>query len=180
MDREEPIYIYDLPDDEVKKESGPAWRRGLAFALDLVIFYFVFFQIFFMIYSYLAGIPVGGTAETYTRFILNDLGTYQKLVTGLFASGFLMLFYFVVSEKYMGASLGEKIFKLKVVSTDNTKLGFGRLIVRNLTKSILLPLMIIDLVPIFFTKTKQRYTEWMSRTKVLYGGKLELVYEGYV
>jgi uncharacterized RDD family membrane protein YckC len=180
MDGDEPVYIYGLPDDEVKQVKPGLFRRAGAYIIDLAIFYFIFFQIFFMIYSSMAGIPVGGTPQAYTTFILNNSAVYMKLITGVFASGFIFLCYLVVSEKYLGATPGGRMLGLKVISLDKTEMTFTRLINRNLLKSVLILFIILDSIPVFFTKNKQRYSEIVSGTKTVYGGKLELVYEGYV
>lgn len=179
MDGDEPVYIYELPNEELKQAPAGFGRRFLAFAIDSALFYFVLFQIFFMIYASMAGIPVAGTPEAYTRFIMNNSAVYQKLVTGIIASGFVFLFYLVVSEKYFGATIGGHLMKLRVASTNQSELSFVRLVNRNITKSVLIPLLIIDMVPALFTEAKQRYTEIASNTKTVYVGKLELVYEGY-
>jgi len=82
----------------------------------------------------------------------------------LIASLFVFLLYLVLLEKFVGFTLGEKILRLKVVGKKN----LSNLFLRNLTKSILIVLLPLDAINMFFTKDKQRYTEALSGTKVIY------------
>ena len=72
-------------------------------------------------------------------------------------------------EKKMGQTIGKVLMRIYVVS-DNNNLKTWQLLTRNLIFIPIFPfvlLWIIDPLFMFFTKTNQRLTEILSKTKVV-------------
>lgn len=153
-------------DSRVKKfKSAPLSRRFGSYLLDLLIFYFIFFQPFVAITGYFSGI----TTESIVYCSDNHGKSYCIPVINfatsvVISSLFIFLLYLVLLEKFVGFTLGEKILRLKIVGNRD----FTRIFLRNITKSILVVLLPLDLISMFFTKDRQRYTEVLSGTKVIY------------
>jgi len=85
------------------------------------------------------------------------------------AYGLITFLYFVVLEGAMGATVGKKLLKIKVVREDGSACGFGAAIVRNI-------LRIIDALPFFYiigiiliarSDKKQRLGDRFAKTVVI-------------
>ena len=172
-------YEITLPQEEVEIEKAPLWKRAVAYIIDLAVYYFIFFQIFMMIYIAATGIPFSEDVTAIQNYIEFNPELGVKMFTGFVGTTFVFLFYFVLTERVLGGSFGEMIMKLKVVAIDGEEISYWRAFLRNLTKSVFIPLLVFDVVTLFWTKEQQRLTEIISGTKVIYSPKLELVYEVY-
>jgi uncharacterized RDD family membrane protein YckC len=172
-------YEITLPQEEVEIEKAPLWKRAVAYIIDLAVYYFIFFQIFMMIYIAATGIPFSEDFTAVQNYMAVNPELSMKMFTGLVGTTFVFLFYFVLTERVLGGSFGEMIMKFKVVAVNGEGISYWQAFLRNLTKSIFIPLLIFDLVTMFWTKEHQRVTEIISGTKVIYSPKLELVYEVY-
>lgn len=170
-------YQFGLPQDEVEIEPAPILKRTFAYLIDLAIFYFIFFQIFMMIYINITGIPAAGSIGMFEAYIAENAEAATKVFTGFVGSLFVFLFYFMVTEKVLGASMGKHFLKLKVVALNNREITYWQAFVRNITKTVLFPFLVFDILGIFWTANKQRLSEMLAGTKVIYSGMLELVYE---
>lgn len=83
----------------------------------------------------LIGFAMAGGPE----FNFQDQAAYPILaITGL-----IVLLYFVVLEGTMGATLGKKLAKIKVVREDSSACGIGPAFIRNI-------LRLIDYLPFFY------------------------------
>jgi uncharacterized RDD family membrane protein YckC len=89
--------------------------------------------------------------------------------------------YFVVTETYMGGTLGHQIFKLKVIPIDGGKAGFGQILVRRLFDAVEI-CWCFGLIAFFVVKTSplhQRIGDMVARVRVIGAGdeKPEVVFD---
>ncbi|MEE1946939.1 RDD family protein [Pedobacter sp. KR3-3] len=75
-----------------------------------------------------------GVEDEYGNKTISGLGALLPMLA--------WLLYFVIAEFYCSATLGHEIAKLKVVSLDGKKLGFGQVLVRRIADAI-------EIVPCF-------------------------------
>ena len=148
---------------------GPAllWKRIAAFFIDItlinLIVLFPFRRLLQNIipkdYSFLEALNLLSTSINYTKFISSV--SFVMLI--------LVILYFFMMEKKMQQTIGKMLMKIYVVS-DNNSLKTWQLLARNLVFIPIFPfvlLWILDPLFMFFTKTNQRLTEILSRTKVV-------------
>ncbi|MBI1935719.1 RDD family protein [Candidatus Woesearchaeota archaeon] len=98
------------------------------------------------------------------------------LILMYFSISALAFLYFYLMESNMGQSIGKKIFSMHIVS-DNGQLKGWQVAVRNLFLVPLFPfdlLVIVDPAFMLFTKTNQRLSEILSRTRVVQTYSLDL------
>jgi uncharacterized RDD family membrane protein YckC len=180
MEAPEPeSFSIHLPQQEVEITPAPFWKRTLAFIIDFALVYFVFFQLFMIIYASMTGLPIGGDVGALQSYMQLKPEISEKVFVTLVAGTFILLFYFTLMERVIGSTVGKKLLNLSVVSLHHNRINYVQAIIRNLTKSILLPLLVFDMIWIFFTKNKQRFSEIFAGTKVIYEPKLVLEYEVY-
>lgn len=81
--------------------------------------------------------------------------------------GLLFLVYFVITEAFVGASLGKKLLKLKVVALSD-ELDIGKVFIRNITKFNGF-LLLVDFLVGFLTDgdPKQKYLDRVAGTTVM-------------
>jgi uncharacterized RDD family membrane protein YckC len=87
----------------------------------------------------------------------------------LSAYGLIVLLYFAILEGTMGATLGKKLVKIKVVREDGSTCGIGPAFVRTLLRIIdgLPFLYIIGMVLIARSDKKQRLGDRLAKTVVI-------------
>lgn len=169
-------YVINLHNEEVETVNAPFSRRTIAYIIDSVFFYFVLFQIFSSIYLPLTGVPLEAGISEMQTYMASHPDAFGKIMIGMSGGSVVYLFYFVLVEKELGTTLGKAVMGLKVVSADNRTISYYQAIVRNLTKTILLPFMLIDLLGMFWTGGKQRFSDVLVGTKVIYKSELNLIY----
>ena len=148
---------------------GPAliWKRIAAFFIDMIILNLIvlypfrnLFQKFIpKDYSFTEAYRLISTSTNYAGFI-NSVS---------FVMSILIILYFIMLEKKMGQTVGKMLMKIYVLS-DNKDLKTWQLLVRNIVFIPIFPfvlLWVLDPLFMFFTKTNQRLTEILSRTKVV-------------
>lgn len=87
-----------------------------------------------------------------------------------FTAGGLFLIYLTFTEAFWGRTWGKKIFHLRVVKLDNSKIYFKESALRNLFRIIdLMPfgVYLVAGVAMFFNKKKQRIGDWVAKTIVV-------------
>ena len=90
-------------------------------------------------------------------------------------SGLIILWmYLSFQETYIGYTFGEKILGLKL----NKKISFKTGLIRNLTKSILILFLPIDIFPIL--KNNLRWLEILTNSKLIYEPSLSSIYRKVV
>ena len=148
---------------------GPAlfWKRSLAFLADLLLINLVIFFPFRRIIQKLLPAPTS-YSETYNYLISN--ATYTKTLTLVsITMSLLAILYFALMEYKLQQTPGKMLFNISVVS-DIKKLSFWQCLVRSLLIIPIFPfilLWVIDPLFIIFTKTNQRLSEILSKTKTV-------------
>ena len=154
---------------------GPAliWKRIAAFFIDILainlVVLFPFRALFQNIvpkdYSFSEAYRLLGSSTNYTGYISSIS----------FAMSMLIILYFFMLERKMSQTIGKMLMKIYVAS-GNKDLKAWQLLARNLVFLPVFPfvlLWIIDPLFMFFTKTNQRLTEILSKTRVVEKYNLE-------
>ena len=148
---------------------GPAlvWKRIAAFAIDILIINLV---IFFPFRSLFEGIvPKEYSFSEAYRLLSSSTHFTSYLSSVAFVMSILTIMYFSMLEKKMGQTIGKMLMKIHIVS-ETGSLKTLQVFARNLVFIPIFPfilLWIIDPLFMFFTKTNQRLTEILSKTKVV-------------
>jgi len=118
--------------------------RFLAFAIDLILLCFL---AGFLLLATAAGFVASG--ET-----LSGSGIMELTFIFLFSFLCVMLFYFTYLTMDGAATVGKKIFKLKVVGKDGEDIGFLRAFVRSMAYPVSVILWMISLILVFLFRGK--------------------------
>lgn len=149
--------------------TGPAlvWKRLLAFLADLLIINLILFFPFKRIIQ--KSIPeFTSYSEAYRFLSSNQTYTATLTIVSLIMSLFAIL-YFALLEYKIQQTPGKILFNISIVS-EIKKLNFWQCTVRSLFLIPVFPfflLWIIDPLFLFFTKTNQRLSEILSKTKTI-------------
>ena len=101
----------------------------------------------------------------------NDLFIF--LLVGNLAAEFLFFFYLVSFEYFLGCTLGKRVLNLSIVNAEtHEKPSLLSVIIRNLSKSLFLPLFFFDVLPAFFDPRKRRILDFVSGTIVVENKKI--------
>ena len=114
------------------------------------------------IYYFKVGIPLDLGFDSYQTLAGNNLFTVP-IMAGFFAFFMLFFVYLSLFEYFSNATPG---MTLMGISVGPDKLTFGQAFLRNVTKSLFLSLLIIDIIPMFLSENQQRFSEILSRTYV--------------
>ena len=152
-----------------KTFTGPAliWKRIAAFLIDMAIlnlvvlfpFRSLFRDIIPKDYSFSEAYGFLGSSTNYTGF----------LTSVSFIMSVLIILYFYMMERKMSQTIGKMLMRIYVAS-DNKNLKGWQLLARNIVFIPLFPfvlLWVLDPLFMFFTKTNQRLSDILSRTKVV-------------
>ena len=148
---------------------GPAllWKRIAAFFIDVTI---IILFILFPFRSLLQNIMPKDYSFSEAYNLLSTSIGYTKFISFVsFAMLILVILYFFMMERRMQQTIGKMLMKIYVVS-DNNQLKAWQLLARNLVFIPIFPfvlLWILDPLFMFFTKTNQRLTEILGRTRVV-------------
>jgi len=148
---------------------GPAlvWKRLLAFLADLLIINLVIFFPFKRIIQ--RAIPeFSSYSEAYSFLSSNQSYTATLTLVSLVMSIFAIL-YFALLEYKIQQTPGKMLFNISIIS-ETKKLSFWQFLVRSLFIIPVFPfvlLWIIDPLFTFFTKTNQRLSEILSKTRTV-------------
>ena len=164
------------------KEStfiGPAllWKRIAAFFIDIAIINLV---VLFPFRSLFQNIVPKDYSFSEAYNLLSSANYTSFLTSASFIMSILIMLYFLMLERKMSQTIGKMLMKVYVVdasenassrsTSDNKELKAWQLLARNLVFIPIFPfvlLWILDPLFMFFTKTNQRLTEVLSRTKVV-------------
>ena len=154
---------------------GPAllWKRIAAFFVDLLIINLVILLPFSALFQNM--IPKDYSVSEAYKFLRSSADFTSFISTISFFMSILVILYFFMLELKMGQTIGKMLLKIYVVS-NTSNLTRWQLVIRNLVFIPLFPfvlLWIIDPLFMFFTKTNQRLTEILSKTKVVEQYSLE-------
>ena len=147
---------------------GPAliWKRIAAFFIDIVIINLVVLIPFRSLFKNI--MPKNYSfSEAYA--ILSS-ASYSGYITAIsiIVSIFIILYFFILERK-MAQTIGKKLMNLYVVS-DTGHMKTWQVLVRNLAFLPIFPLILLWLLDplfMFFSKSNQRLTEVLSRTRVV-------------
>ena len=130
-------------------------ERLVAIIIDYIIVYIVL-----GIITLLVAIPAALTG---------GLGLLGAVFGGLaLLWGLVFVLYFAVMESSSGASIGKKIFHLKVVSKSGANPNFGEALVRNISKIYWLLLLLDVIVGLALSKGyTQKYSDRFMGTSVV-------------
>jgi len=153
---------------------GPAliWKRMIAFFIDIMI---IMLFILFPFRKLFQGIVPKEYSFSEAYKLLASTSYTSYIVSIYLASSALTFLYFYLLEKKMSQTIGKKLMNIYVVSNINN-LKRWQLFVRNLVFVPIFPfdlLVILDPIFMFFTKTNQRLTEILSKTRVVASYDLE-------
>ena len=163
----------NLPKERVFIGPALIWKRIAAFFIDMIILNLIvlypfrnLFQKFIpKDYSFGEAYRLISTSTNYAGFI-NSVS---------FVMSVLIILYFFMMERKTSQTIGKMLVKIYIVS-DNKDLKAWQLLVRNIVFIPIFPfvvLWILDPLFMFFTKTNQRLTEILSRTRVVEKYSLE-------
>jgi len=149
-------------------EEVSIWKRGFAFLIDIIIIQFIVNitfssyiknnlgenKNFFELYNY-----INSNYELYSRFLLT-----LSIITSI-----MTLIYFALMEWKLNQSIGKMIFKIKVKS-DNKKLKFKQVLLRNIPKALLFVnyvswIFLLDIVYLSFKRI--RFFDKLAQTNVV-------------
>lgn len=158
-----PEYKIVLPKRKVRIIA--AWqKRVLAYVIDLMFFFFVILSPFLTLFYSIAGIPIEtvNIDEIYENTQLFTIFSVSE-----YAAYFLLFFYLVGAEYLFGFTIGKKLMNLNVVSNDFSKPSMFNIIIRNLTKSLFLTLLLFDFVPLMIDVRRRRVSDYIAKTLVV-------------
>ncbi len=148
---------------------GPAllWKRIAAFFIDILIINLIVLFPFRGLFKNI--IPKEYSFSEAYRF-LSTSTNYTNFITSVsFIMSILIILYFFMLERKMQQTIGKMLMKIYVISNTKT-LNTWQLLTRNLVFIPIFPfvlLWLIDPLFMFFTKTNQRLTEILSKTRVV-------------
>jgi uncharacterized RDD family membrane protein YckC len=105
----------------------------------------------------------------YTVGTRDDNGVYHLSGLPVLPLNGLWFVYFVITERYMGGTMGHQIFKLKVISMDGNELGFWQVFLRRICDALEITLC-FGLIAFLLVKTspyQQRLGDMVAKTRVI-------------
>lgn len=155
---------YENEFDRLTKDSGTQdhWiRRIIAYIIDAIIVGIIIFVI-----SFLSLLLTGlGSIFSSGNFAFNAFNPFSYFA-GLDA--LLFFLYFTLSDYMYQKTFGKSLMGLSVITTDSSKLDFGKCLIRNISKAYWL-LLLLDLVFGFFAHVKpgQKFSDHLANTAVV-------------
>ena len=149
--------------------TGPAlvWKRLLAFLADLLIINLVIFFPFKRIIQ--RAIPEFSSYSEAYNFLASNQGYTTTLTMVSLIMALLAILYFALLEYKLQQTPGKMLLNISIAS-ETKKLSFWQFIVRSLFIIPVFPfflLWVIDPLFMFFTKTNQRLSEILSKTRTV-------------
>lgn len=150
--------------DRLTRDSGTQnhWvRRIIAYIIDAIIVGIILFVI-----SFLSLLMTGlGSIFSSGSFAFNAFNPFSYFA-GLDA--LLFFLYFTLSDYMYQKTFGKSLMGLLVVTTDGSKLDFGKCLIRNISKAYFL-LLLLDLIVGFFANAKpgQKFSDHLVNTAVV-------------
>ena len=147
---------------------GPAllWKRIAAFLIDILIINLV---VLFPFRSLLQNmVPKDYSFSEAYSLLSTSMGYAKYLSSVSFVISIFIILYFFMMERKMQQTIGKMLMKIYVVSDDGMKTW--QVLARNIVFIPIFPFILlwaIDPLFMFFTKTNQRLTEILSRTRVV-------------
>ncbi len=162
-------YSITLPDEELLPSPAPLLKRSIAFLIDLLVFNFIIYSLFMAVFKHVSGLSEELLTLEYVSLNPSILGAFTGAVG---ASLVLLLAYFALFEYVFGMTIGKQFLGLKITAKNP---NISTFIARNIFKSLLLPLLPIDLLGYAFTSDKQRFIDKALGVRVLSLSHIQLV-----
>ena len=148
---------------------GPAliWKRIAAFFIDMVIINLVVLFPFKRLFQNI--IPKDYSFSEAYKFLSSSTNFTSYISSISLIMSILIILYFLMLEKKTSQTIGKMLMKIYVVS-NNDNLKTWQLLTRSLVFIPIFPfilLWVLDPLFMFFTKTNQRLTEILSKTRVV-------------
>lgn len=140
-------------------------KRGFAFLIDVLIFFFLILTPFISLYYEFAGVPVD---KVTLDELMNNEALFTISLIGDFISYSIFFFYLVSSEYLLGATIGKRVMSLTVIdSRSKKKPNMIQLMIRNSSKSLFIMLLPFDIMLLFFDSEHKRLLDYASHTLVV-------------
>ena len=156
-----------LPKEKIFICPALLWKRVIAFFIDMLIVNLV---ILFPFRGLLQNIIPKGHSFSEAYKFLSSGANYTSFITSIsFIMSIFIIMYFLMLERKTAQTIGKMLMKIYVVS-DNDNIKAWQLFTRNLVFIPIFPfvlLWVLDPLFMFFTKTNQRLTEILSKTKTV-------------
>ena len=163
----------DLPKERTFVGPALAWKRIIAFLIDMMIINLI---VLFPFRGLFEDVLPKDYSFSEAYRLLSSSTDYASLLTSVsFMMSILIIIYFYLMERKMSQTIGKMLMKIYVAS-DNKELRAWQLLARNIAFIPLFPfvlLWVLDPLFMFFTKTNQRLSEILSKTKVVEKYSLE-------
>lgn len=176
MPRKKSDLNLDLPKMTAILAPATIWKRAAAFVLDLIILNFIVVRPFRDIFLDILGKSTNYSAIN-SWFSANPAAAIG--ISLMFALlGLFSLIYFTLMNYLAGQTIGQMMMNLQVIAvpkqqkrtTETALPGFWRSVLRNLFAIPAFPfylLWLIDPVYLVFSRSRQRFTEALSKTIVV-------------
>lgn len=155
-----------LPKQRVTTVPAPIFRRFLAFVLDMLVLDLAVAGPFRRLFLGLFG---GGSMADIQRIVESSQSLSLLVMSLLLLLGILFLLYFTILEFTLGQTLGKRLFRLRVENDQKRKQPW-QYVVRSLFVIPVFPFLIlwvIDPIHMLFSIEGRRWTEKLSRTRVV-------------
>lgn len=140
------------------------WRRAAAFLTDLMIINIITVSQFSTIlYKYADGI-------TLSKGMTRQINLPSEVYIILFIISMMALLYFTFFEYYLGQTVGDMIFRMKVVSLKETdeRISLWTAVVRNCFIMPFFPFYIFWVIePLYLAFYRERFLEKITFTKTV-------------
>ena len=163
----------DLPKERTFVGPALVWKRVIAFMIDMLIINLVVFFPFRGLFEDI--LPKDYSFSEAYKFLSGSTDYAGFLTSVSLIMSVLIIMYFYMMERKMSQTIGKMLMKIYVAG-DNKELKAWQLLARNIVFIPLFPfvlLWVLDPLFMFFTKTNQRLSEVLSRTKVVEKYSLE-------
>lgn len=162
-----------LPKEKAFVGNALIWKRIAAFFIDMAIINII---ILFPFRGLFQGIVPKDYSFSEAYGFLSSSTDYSGFISSVsFVMSMLIIMYFLMLEGNMGQTIGKRLMGIYVVS-DTKALKAWQLLTRNIVFVPIFPfvlLWVLDPLFMLFTKTNQRLTEILSKTRVVEKYSLE-------
>ena len=156
----------NLPKRQQIKAPAGIFKRVLAFVIDLLI---LDFFVTWPFKGLLKGLmPSDNFSEIYA-YIQTNPSIGNQVFIGMVSISIIFILYFTVLEYKFKQSIGKRLMNLYVES-DQKELKLWQVLVRNMFLLPFFPfviLWILDPLYLIFNRNQIRFSEWLSKTKVV-------------
>lgn len=147
----------NIPGDRLVVAEATVWKRFVAFLVDVLIIDLLLLAPFNVVYAQY-DIDISSLLQ----------GGASSLPSGLLFAGFLagivFLLYFALLERHLRATIGMRLFGLRIQGGD----GFWRCVARNLYALPIFPLQLLWVIePVHLLLTKKRLLEQLTKTRTV-------------